>query len=273
MESIGNSVFDKICLLVSDFNYLFGVINYKYNPECSNTLLELFDKSSKTFNEKQVRLRYELIKEEFEELKTACANLDSIEIVDALCDILYVIAGAIVYFDLSNSNVNMLLEQKGLVITEKIEFNERTVESIRHILLLQNDLISNIFYKIDNYMEELNILTNKFINNTELFEIENTIEYSKLLDKIIVNIFDISSIFNLNIYDLFVIVHESNMSKVCDSEELAIESVEWYKKNELRYTSPTFREIDYNNKKYYVVYDNETKKILKSIRWKQVKFY
>ena len=45
-------------------------------------------------NEKIIQLRYELIKEELEELNQAIKNKDIIEVADALTDILYVTYGA-----------------------------------------------------------------------------------------------------------------------------------------------------------------------------------
>ena len=45
-------------------------------------------------NEKTTSLRYELIKEELEELKVAISNKDIKEVADALTDILYVTYGA-----------------------------------------------------------------------------------------------------------------------------------------------------------------------------------
>ena len=45
-------------------------------------------------NDKVNNLRYDLIKEELEELKTAMENKDLLEVADALTDILYVTYGA-----------------------------------------------------------------------------------------------------------------------------------------------------------------------------------
>jgi NTP pyrophosphatase (non-canonical NTP hydrolase) len=70
---------------------------------------------------------------------------------------------------------------------------------------------------------------------------------------------------NVNLDKAFKIVHESNMSKMCLTEEIAIQSVEWYKQNESRYTTPTYRVNSAGN---YVVYDEKTRKILKSIYYK-----
>ena len=58
-------------------------------------------KSEPSFsNEKINELRYNLIKEELDELKTAMDNKDLLEVADALTDILYVTYGAGVAFGL-----------------------------------------------------------------------------------------------------------------------------------------------------------------------------
>ena len=62
------------------------------------------------------------------------------------------------------------------------------------------------------------------------------------------------------------------MTKVCIDIKDAEDTVEWYKQNELRYKEPAFREIEYNNKNYFVIYDCETNKILKSIKYIPAKF-
>lgn len=70
-------------------------------------------------------------------------------------------------------------------------------------------------------------------------------------------------------YDL---VHQSNMSKFCQTEELAQATVESYKKKfeegNSPYDSPTYRLS--SDGKYYVVYNETTGKILKSIDYKPV---
>lgn len=51
-------------------------------------------------------LRYELIREEFEELGTAIDQLDIVEIADALGDIIYVTYGAVLVFGIKDTFVN-----------------------------------------------------------------------------------------------------------------------------------------------------------------------
>lgn len=67
----------------------------------------------------------------------------------------------------------------------------------------------------------------------------------------------------------FQLVHESNMSKLCVSEEEAKETVESYK-NDTRYDSPDYRLSD--DGKHFVVFNKSTSKILKSINYNPVSF-
>jgi predicted HAD superfamily Cof-like phosphohydrolase len=66
------------------------------------------------------------------------------------------------------------------------------------------------------------------------------------------------------------IVHDSNMSKLCKTEEEAKETVEWYLKNEKRYDSPKYRLS--KDEKHYVVYNESTQKVLKNIHYKPADF-
>lgn len=68
----------------------------------------------------------------------------------------------------------------------------------------------------------------------------------------------------------FNLIHENNMSKLCKTEEEAQRSVKYYEdnKSKLGYDSPAYRmAID---GVHWVVYNQSTKKVLKSIEWKPV---
>ena len=67
------------------------------------------------------------------------------------------------------------------------------------------------------------------------------------------------------------IVSESNMSKICKTEEEAQKTVELYlKETPQRYDSPTYRRADDN--KNWVVFNQSTKKILKSYLYTPANF-
>ena len=66
----------------------------------------------------------------------------------------------------------------------------------------------------------------------------------------------------------FDIVHNSNMTKICRNKEEAQETVDWYIKNDRRYNSPSYKE----NKYGYVIFNEDTGKILKSINYTPANF-
>ena len=95
------------------------------------TFMETFGQEVKTkpsFSAEKINsLRYELIKEELEELKVAMENKDLLEVADALTDILYVTYGAGHAFgidldkcfeEVQNSNMSKLDENGKPILNE-----------------------------------------------------------------------------------------------------------------------------------------------------------
>ena len=80
--------------------------------------------------------------------------------------------------------------------------------------------------------------------------------------------------FGIDLNRAFEIVHSSNMSKLCVSEEEAQDTVLWYKEqfkqDKLPYDSPAYRRSD--DEKYWVVFNESTGKILKSINYTPADF-
>lgn len=75
----------------------------------------------------------------------------------------------------------------------------------------------------------------------------------------------------VNADEAFDLVHKSNMSKLCSSEDEAKRTVQWYKENEAhRYDSPNYRKSD--DGIHWVVYNESTKKILKNVNYSPVSF-
>lgn len=267
--------YNYICSKVADFNYLFGVIDYKY-PNVDFANMNKFNNTSTEFNSSQVKLRFSLINEEIKELQQAILDKNCVEIIDALCDILYVVAGAKAYFNLP---IDDFLEKQIKELYVNIETNGNLKEQITNIeSFLNDDTCIKELNKIYDSNEELNNLTDAFLNKLNIiyhpiFIKHLVVMYDNCLDKIVKSIFTISNKFNIDIIKLFDIVHSSNMTKICETEIDAIETVEWYKENEKRYSEPSYRKINYNDNDYYVIYDKDSKKILKSIKYISVKFF
>lgn len=78
-------------------------------------------------------------------------------------------------------------------------------------------------------------------------------------------IYGMAASFDIDADKAFNIVHRSNMSKFCTTKNEAINTVKWYKEEyisgRLSYDSPTYKQVN----DYWVVYNQNTGKILKSI--------
>jgi predicted HAD superfamily Cof-like phosphohydrolase len=102
----------------------------------------------------------------------------------------------------------------------------------------------------------------------EASENKNFVEVIDALADILYVVYGSGAAYGIDLDKAFDLVHKSNMTKLCANEDEANETVEWYKKNELRYDSPAYRKSD--DGKYWVVYNQSTNKILKSINYKPV---
>lgn len=102
-------------------------------------------------------------------------------------------------------------------------------------------------------------------------EAKDFVEVTDAIGDILYVVLGCAASFGLNADEVFDLVHKSNMSKLCVSEDEAKDTVEWYKINEKeRYDTPAYRRSD--NGTHWVVFNESTMKILKSINYKPVKF-
>jgi negative regulator of replication initiation len=87
-------------------------------------------------------------------------------------------------------------------------------------------------------------------------------------------LYEFANLFQFNLDYTFDMVHQSNMSKLAETEELAKETVNWYLENEKRYDSPAYRlsPVKINNEPRWVIYNLNSGKALKSIHYKAVDF-
>lgn len=237
---------------VYTFNKAFGV---KIEPEFDTDLIvELEDLS---------KLRYDLIDEEVNELTDAISQNDKKETIDALSDILYVAYGAGVSFginldiELTKFLVNYIPDD--IRLNSDISFFEKCRKIYTCLLTRFPKEIEYRSFILNNIYIYTDKLKNNFINKNELDKL------IKNLCELIINVYVLGLVYNINLDTSFTIVHESNMSKLCNTEELAKETVENYKKNDNRYDSPNYRKSDLGD--YYVVYNESTGKILKSIKY------
>jgi predicted HAD superfamily Cof-like phosphohydrolase len=225
------------------------------------------------------KLRYNLIHEEVTELREAIRDRDFVEVIDALTDILYVVygAGATFGIDLEAGFQNYILN-KGLVIPDKLK---EMPENASHFTLVSSMNVNDFKIKSNFFSDEtalghvnsvlgsiditLASLKSLLFDSVGPEKLEDSLHYLNFC------VYSIGSTLQIDLDRSFDIVHKSNMSKVCDSEEIANQTVEWYKKNETRYDSPkAFASDTYPGK--YLVRNANTGKALKSIHYTPADF-
>ena len=82
-------------------------------------------------NKSRCDLRVELISEELKELEEAIKNKDLVEIADALCDIQYVLSGAVHEFGLSEKFVKLFNEVQRSNMSKACDTLEEAEETIQ----------------------------------------------------------------------------------------------------------------------------------------------
>ena len=121
----------------------------------------------------------------------------------------------------------------------------------------------------------------KELIDEEVKELHDAIEQKDMtetidaLTDILYVVYGAGAALGINLDKAFDIVHKSNMSKLCVDEKEAIETVEYYKKiyelGNTKYDSPAYKLAPDGIK--YVVYNETSGKILKSINYSPAKFY
>lgn len=147
-----------------------------------------------------------------------------------------------------------------------IEFNKAfgvKTNTTPQLNILENDpkLIAYRLALVQEEFEELQeaITTNNF---TEIIDALTDIQYVVL---------GFYTAIGIDADKAFKIVHDSNMSKLCKTEEDAIETVKRYKEETpQRYDSPNYRKSD--DGIHWVVYNESTTKILKSYLYTPANF-
>ena len=275
----------------------------KINP-IKNCRMDIFDKHS------IIRLRLNLIKEEIKELNDAISQNDFKETRDAIGDILYVVYGMadVIGIDIdyifsntlqneiskyyldNNKNSNYVFIDKIITGTEN---GLKKITNYNYIKLFLNEIINNDYDLNNNIIklrsEFINNLNNEYLKLEKECEIETiyydtTLKYQMIENKFLIvsqmiyNLLKITyilaNIYNINADNDFAIIHESNMSKLCDTEEDAKKTVESYeikyKNGGSPYDSPYYYELPDLNK--WIVKNKSSGKALKNIKYKEVYF-
>lgn len=128
----------------------------------------------------------------------------------------------------------------------------------------------DIFDKsLDNVKLRLGLIHEEYKELEQAVNEKNFTEVIDALSDILYVTYGMAASFGINIDKTFDIVHESNMTKFCKTEDEAKETVEWYKLNDKRYSEPAYRKATGGD--YWVVFNSDGK-ILKSINYTPAKF-
>lgn len=241
---------------VRDFNIAFGISRFdQENPD-------VFDQ-----NPKLVKLRLNLIQEETEELEDAFNKIDYVEIVDALADIEYVLHGCADSFGI---DLDKYLEKESQERAKLMEYlrngNSPKLDSVKFcdqaMGRVVRPLTSSFVYLFGKHQEIVESLESTF-------EKKDFPETIKLLVKLYDSVTKMSACLGFDIDYIYGKVHQSNMSKLCSSQEEAEKSLEKYQNDpEKRYDSPSIRQSALDGK--LVVFNQSTGKALKSHLYKPV---
>jgi len=253
---------------VIDFNKSFGI--FISDIEIPN----IFDTNSKL-----VLYRYSLIDEEVKELNDAFEQKNFVEVIDALSDILYVVYGAGTSFGVDLDERYRLYMNSDL--NKRFNTNVTNYENTKSYLINNLDIklpvnITNIFENklydfIDNTIKRMLGIINKLVNALNISIITKDFDELKTsLTKLLYYTYCLGCLMGIDLDKSYNIVHKSNMSKLCIDETEAKKTVDWYKINEDRYDTPNYRK-SYNGQKW-VVFNESTGKILKSINYKPANF-
>jgi len=225
------------------------------------------------FQDKKARdFRISLIEEELKETMAAIDKKSEVDIVDGICDSLYVLYGTMLsfgikYFDdhtykLSDDEMEFehltIKELVHATLNEKITIVKKSEEKTVKSMLQQNEIMLN-YLKI-----HLSLLDLETVNEHLYSKVTRGVEHALVLS--VLNLFELAEFMKFPVDKAFEIVHNSNMSKFCTSETEAKESVAVYEKSGRK---TTYEKIDIFKTSIYTVKDAETGKILKSHVWKK----
>ena len=194
------------------------------------------------------KLRIALINEEINELFEAFAQKDIIEQMDACGDILYV--------------------AYGMGYSYGYNFDELMIKNFDYKYILDYPLFTRLSYD-QNRTSEQSIAALKKLQDelNESTNIETSINIALIIIYCVYE-FQFNACFNSPY--IFDVIHKSNMTKLCNTEEEAAQTVAMYKeKFANRFDSPYYYKLDSGK---YVVKNRSTGKSLKSINYVKVEF-
>lgn len=248
-------------------------------------------------NSKIIRLRLDLIDEEIEELNHAIEINDFIETRDAIADILYVVYGMA---DVLGINIDTVFNQNinntdntdnnndicnKMVMNMNIEkFANQDTTNGKPISLTNFDWIKRVYNNIhhptvSSLLKSINYTYKELETMCLLIDSKNVvkeifIKIGNCIYNLLKYVYTYAYVAGIDANADFAIVHTSNMSKLCDTEEDARNTVIDYESKFANgnspYDSPYYYELPELHK--WIVKNKSTGKALKNIKYQKVIF-
>ena len=157
-------------------------------------------------------------------------------------------------------------------MSETIEKLVRTIRS-RKGSDIKSSYTSFLLSEGNDYC--LNKLKEEVDELKEAIDNHDFVEVRDALADILYVVYGMGASYGVNLDEAFDRVHRSNMSKLCSTEQEAKDTVLWYIEQrdagKLPYDSPAYRRGNEAGD-YWVVYNENTGKILKNINYNAVNF-
>lgn len=231
------------------------------------------------------KFRFSLINEEFKETISALGcdvdsfparitdciqeeDVDVVEFADGVGDLLVVIYGTMASFGLNqylnidyHNNFEFVKNTVYGVNTQSTEEGEEEYIKVK----FENKIYTNS-NKIIETLHRMNELIEKYNNYIETMLTDRytyTYSFINIINDLLYYTYLLGFYAGFNVDEIFNLVHESNMSKLCNSEQNAIDTISEKYTNHNLYKNVKYRKQG----EYYVVYnelDNGNFKILKS---------
>lgn len=159
------------------------------------------------------------------------------------------------FFDKDMNPINKLTN-----FEKVLEFNK--LFGVKNETKVQTNIFEN--EKLVNY--RMSLITEEYNELLEAVKEKDLTETIDALSDILFVVYGMYTALGINADDAYDIVYKSNMSKVCDTEEDAKESVKRYLEEiPQRYDSPAYK-LTPDSKKF-LVYNKSTNKILKNYKY------
>ena len=137
-----------------------------------------------------------------------------------------------------------------------------------HKLFEERKINNNSYIRYMKHLLDIN-----YNNLCKYISLKDKKEIELNINSLLLNILSLGHYLCIDVDYDFNLIHKSNMSKLCVSEDEAIKTVNNYKNNfesgKSPYDTPAYKLS--KNGKYYIVYNQSTNKILKSINYEIVK--